>query len=455
MPRSPDSRFRFRRAADFTALRLGRAVLGYLALMTAIITLAPFRFQLTPAHGLTDLWTWSDLVMNTLMFVPFGFVYQLTRPRGAPADWPGVMLLGALLSGGIELVQLFSPTRFSSLLDLATNSAGAGLGAWLFTRVSTRLDGDDAVQTLALELPLMGLVYLLVPLGWLLGLGSEGDQRRLLLLLLALIAGAIIGTIHAAYVAPRSGSRRTAGWWLGALPLAWVLVAVVPGARGAWDIAGAAAALALLAAWGRSATTAQAIRAGGSRRFELPTLRVVMPLYAIYLTLSSLWPITDASSVFVWSVALTAPDAELSQPMVYRALEHVSAFTLVGFIGAEFHGRRERRLQQTLPRVLAWSAGVSVLLELARGFHAAYGASLLLLLCSQLAAVFGAHVYLLQREHIRALVKRRALLRELARGSGRSIPERAVAIAPPPTTPSTVPHGFQSAGSARRHHDAA
>ena len=44
---------RLRRTADLTGRRLGRAVLGYLIAMVAIITLSPFRFALTPQHGFT------------------------------------------------------------------------------------------------------------------------------------------------------------------------------------------------------------------------------------------------------------------------------------------------------------------------------------------------------------------------------------------------------------------
>ena len=171
---------RFRRTADFTALRLGRAMLGYLVLVTSIITLAPFRFQWAPAHGLTDIWGWSDLVMNVLMFVPFGFVYQLTRPRGAAPDWPQVAVLGAAISGAIEILQLFSPMRYSSLMDVVANTTGAAVGAWLFARLARRLNDETAVRSFALELPLMGLVYQLIPLCWLIGLGSEGGFRRTL-----------------------------------------------------------------------------------------------------------------------------------------------------------------------------------------------------------------------------------------------------------------------------------
>ena len=76
MPALPTSH-PLRRAADQTALRLGRALLGYLALMVGTITLAPFDFQATPAHGWTTIWNRSDVVMNVLMFVPFGFAFQI------------------------------------------------------------------------------------------------------------------------------------------------------------------------------------------------------------------------------------------------------------------------------------------------------------------------------------------------------------------------------------------
>ena len=102
---------RFRRAADLTAFRLGRAIMAYLASITLIITLAPFRFATAPVHGLTSLWDWSDLVMNIVMFVPIGFMYQLTRPVGAPVGWARVTLLAAALSGTIEVAQLFEAIR--------------------------------------------------------------------------------------------------------------------------------------------------------------------------------------------------------------------------------------------------------------------------------------------------------------------------------------------------------
>ncbi len=407
----PAPRFRFRRTADFTALRLGRAVLGYLALVTSIITMAPFRFQWTPAHGLTSIWGWSDLVMNVLMFVPFGFVYQLTRPRGAPPDWLRVVLLGAAVSGAIETLQLFSPTRFTSLLDLATNTAGAAIGAWAFVRLAQRLEDETAVQSLALELPLMGLVYQLIPLCWLIGLGSEGGARRIFVLPVAAFAGAILGTVHAAYLAPdRHQDRR----WLVAMALGWVIVSVVPGARGDIDLIGAGATLTVGIALMRSIATTRDRAVDAHRRFELPTLRLVLPLFAAYLALSSLWPLDAATPTWQWIAALAPSQVELTQPVVYRLLEHVAAFTLAGYVIAEFHGREARGLRDAAPRVALWAGGISLMLEVARGWYPETGASVLLWMFTVVAALFGAWLYLLQRDHVRALVERRRLLASLA-----------------------------------------
>ncbi len=401
------TRFRFRRTADFTALRLGRAVLGYLALVTSIITMAPFRFQWTPAHGLTDLWNWSDLVMNVLLFVPFGFVYRFTRPRGAPPDWPRVVILGAALSGTIEALQLFSPTRYTSLQDVATNTAGAAIGAWAFARLARRLEDNPSVPSLALELPLMGLVYQLIPLCWLIGLGSEGGARRFLVLPVAAIAGAVLGTVHAAYLAPE---RQRDYRWLVALCLGWVIVAVVPGAGGDLGLLCAGATLTIGVALLRRMATARDRAADAHRRFELPTLRLVMPLFAAYLALSSLWPLDAATPVWRWIVALAPAQLELTQPVMYRLLEQVAAFTLAGYMIAEFHGRDAGGLHATAARVALWAGGISLLVEVVRGWYPDAGASVLLWLFTVVAALFGAWMYLLQRDHVRALVHRRRLL---------------------------------------------
>lgn len=67
----------------------------------------------------------TDIILNVILFVPLGISLGLagTRPRMAAA-------IAVLASGAIELAQLWwIPGRFSALHDVATNSAGAWLGA--------------------------------------------------------------------------------------------------------------------------------------------------------------------------------------------------------------------------------------------------------------------------------------------------------------------------------------
>jgi glycopeptide antibiotics resistance protein len=386
-------------------VRLGRAILGYLAAVTLIITLAPFRFASAPVHGITDIWNWSDIVLNILMFVPIGFVYQLTRPARATAQWLHAFFLGAALSGIIEFAQLFEATRYTSLIDVLTNAAGAALGAWVFSVVVWRIEGARTVRTLALELPLMGLLYLLIPLVWLQGLGSAGGSRMWLVLPVLAFGGAILGTVHAAYVSEQGRANPT---WLLVAAAVWFIVALLPGTIRDRELLLAGAALVLGVAWLRSVATTRYRDADASRRFELPTLRLVLPLFAAYLALSSLWPLQDADGS--WSaMGALLPGHDVSKAAIFVALEHVAAFTLVGYIIAEFHGRDLERYRDIADRVLLWGGGISVLLELARGFHPAYRASGLMVAFTVGAAVFGGWLYQLQRDHVRALITRRNL----------------------------------------------
>jgi glycopeptide antibiotics resistance protein len=77
---------------------------------------------------------------NVLLFIPIGFLLPWAFPRmPVLAAW----LLCVLASVSVELTQLaFLPDRTPSVIDVATNAAGAGLGAlfcaavgwWRFSR---------------------------------------------------------------------------------------------------------------------------------------------------------------------------------------------------------------------------------------------------------------------------------------------------------------------------------
>lgn len=112
------------------------------ALYTALIVYASwFPFSGWRSLGLGPLdylgdpfpkyWTVFDVVTNVLGYMPFGALAVL-------AAWPrcrGLLAVvlatlgGTLLSGVMEAVQTYLPTRVASNLDLATNVLGALLGA--------------------------------------------------------------------------------------------------------------------------------------------------------------------------------------------------------------------------------------------------------------------------------------------------------------------------------------
>jgi len=99
---------------------------------------APAKHVLVPPWKAQeyDLSFWVDVAVNILGFVPFGFtVSAWLRRDGRRKRLPVtvlVVLAGAGISLLIELLQVYLPTRDSSLTDLMNNALGAYIGAWLF-----------------------------------------------------------------------------------------------------------------------------------------------------------------------------------------------------------------------------------------------------------------------------------------------------------------------------------
>lgn len=92
--------------------------------------LSPFTFlNLTPPR----YWTGFDVAVNVIGYVPFGTLIVLSlypRVRGA---WAVLLaaLGGIVVSGTMEVVQNYLPSRVPSNLDFLTNSAGCLAGAVL------------------------------------------------------------------------------------------------------------------------------------------------------------------------------------------------------------------------------------------------------------------------------------------------------------------------------------
>jgi VanZ family protein len=380
----------------------GPLLLGYVLGVTAVVTLAPFRFARPPILQLSYLMDPRDVVANVLLFLPLGFLLRASAMTPAGRRPLAAFAAGLAVSAALEGAQLFLPGRFASPVDLATNTLGAWLGARLHARVQTRLDGD-LVRGLALELPLMNLVYLLVPLLWLDGLAAGREAGRLVLgPLLGLAGGIVIAAIWRHHL--RGLVVRTPAGLAG-LAGVWYTLGAFPGLAGRpWLLLAGAGAIALLVRLEAGRPLAPA----PDRRFEVPTLRRVWPLLGGYLVLSALWPLPWTARAWHggWGMADLA-DMPGLVPML-RALEYLAAFTLLGYTIAEARGRRP----EPPARLALWVAAVCLaaagLLEGLRGFHPAHGASVLALLLAGAAGLYGGLIYRRQLAAVRALAATRS-----------------------------------------------
>lgn len=81
-----------------------------------------------------------DATANLLSYLPFGLLVCLAlRVRfGALASVIATLCLGVLLSGSMEYLQMYLPTRYSSNMDLLTNGAGTLTGALLAAGITSR-----------------------------------------------------------------------------------------------------------------------------------------------------------------------------------------------------------------------------------------------------------------------------------------------------------------------------
>jgi hypothetical protein len=91
---------------------------------------------------------------------------------------------------------------------------------------------------------------------------------------------------------------------------------------------------------------------------------------------------------------------------LYPSLEYLAAFTVLGYVIAEWRGRSELPLVQDLPRLFLMAAGAAFLLEFLSGFQSGRGASVIRFVLASAGAAFGGTLYHLSRAHIRFLLGR-------------------------------------------------
>lgn len=384
-----------------TGTALGGALLAYMLGVTLIITLLPFQFDWPTRWRVMFTGGPVDVIANVLLFTPLGFLFRLARRNAHRHSALTVLWIGALLSMAIESAQLFERERFTSVLDVTTNAMGAWIGALAFDRVArtTRVDGR-MIGRLSLELPLMGLVYLLIPLLWLNALSSGGEvEGGLLALLLGVFGGGLLGGMQRHHFGPIRGfdARATAG-----VAAIWFLAGGFPSLPSRPGIFLGGAVVVGAAAWWHGSRTFTLT--ASNRRFEVPLLMSAAPAYGAYLALLTLLPLVEG--VTVWRMGLGFPGiaSEWTKIEILRFLELVAAFTLLGYMVAEFRGRVVERRAAAIRRLLGWGVTVTLVGEGVRGLHAGHGASAARGVVLLAATLYGGWLYYLQRRHVLQLL---------------------------------------------------
>jgi len=115
-----------------------------LAYMVLIVYASWFPFSGWQNQGLSPLiflewtslpryWTGFDAGINVIGYIPFGMLLVYAMRPKVTGFWAFLLasIAGMLVSGTMEAVQTYLPTRVSSNLDFYTNSAGSIIGGFI------------------------------------------------------------------------------------------------------------------------------------------------------------------------------------------------------------------------------------------------------------------------------------------------------------------------------------
>ncbi len=378
---------------------LGKALLVYMVFMVFLMTLFPFDFRIPTRIQIKILTDLADFMANIVLFIPIGFLFKLSRRPDKDALCLNVLFLGILLSIAIEFTQLFIPGRHTQVIDVINNGVGAWLGAILFVFLKRRLSGESAGKLFSLQLPLMNVVYLLIPLMWINGLTIGTEAVRLwLLLLLGLFGTGVLCSISI-YQFRKTGTLSLAK--LSFFAMTWFFIATLPVLlKFPLQITVFTISIGILAG-----LIVGILKAGkmNERRLELPTLKRILPLFILYLLLLVIWSTT--SPIGAWLFKTDVQELVFNKRLVstFRFIEFIAAFTLLGYMIAEMRGRKNESAGKTLGWIFFTALIVSIIIEIIRGYPPLIRSSILEIVFTTAAALYGGVIYRLQLAAIQRL----------------------------------------------------
>ena len=224
----------------------------------------------------------------------------------------------------IAVRRLFEIDRDTAMLDVVASAIGAGIGGRFLVLVNDRTRASVRLANrLSLEIPLIGLIYLLLPLLIATSVSAGDDIRRLLMLLpLGFLAARLLSGVQEHHFGParvctaRGMSLVAAGWMtLGVFP---ALLRYPPLTVGI-----VAVSLGL-----RRSTTRRAGIHGDERRYEADILKSAMPYVAVYFLDVVFLPLAAGVDRWHFQAGLTGGQGDLSRQIV-RLLEPVTSLALL------------------------------------------------------------------------------------------------------------------------------
>lgn len=378
---------------------LSYALLIYMCLIVIFITLIPFEFRIPGEFKITWSTNFTDLVTNIFLFIPIGFLFRLTRGKNKDLFCLQTTILGVLLSLMVESAQVFIPGRYTQVSDVVTNGLGAWLGGAIFTFLGSQMKRKPSGRLFELEFPLMGLIYLLIPLMWLNGLATGAEEARLwLLLLLGIMGSGIIGSIYV----NRFKHAGTIGYTkLAAITLCWFVICSLP-VMISFPLKIAYFGIAIVFA------VQIFVRLVGDekareKRFEIPTIKKLLPIYMIYLLLIAVWPTTVTAGEWQYKIIFEELVFEERIVLTFRFVEFIAAFTLLGYMITEMRGRKNESVETTLGWTFFMAAGSAIIIEIVKTYPALSGISILSIVIITSASICGAVIYRLQLSAIERL----------------------------------------------------
>lgn len=371
---------------------LGYGLLSYMCIMVVVLTLVPFDFRVPDTIRLSLMPNFTDFTGNIILFVPIGFLFRLSRGKNKDSFCLRAIVFGVLLSLAIESVQVFVSGRYPQLSDIITNGLGTWLGAILFMVLKRQLIEKQPFRVFALELPLMNLIYLLIPLIWLNGLATGKEGSRLsLLFFLALLGVGVLLWIYKSRFRPAQGLSPNK---LSLFAMGWFFTAAIPAM---FNFPRQILAFGILIGLLVQIPARRARKAKpAERRFELPALKLLLPLYAVYLLLLAVWPTT--LPIERWQFNINFEQLAFNEKIVFifRFAENIAAFTLLGYMVAEMRGRKNEAAEKTLGWTFFISIAAAIFIQVLKTYPALNRISILPIIIITAASLYGAVIYRLQ-----------------------------------------------------------